>query len=287
MTRRELNPTPGRYWHGRWSAGTIEPNRRLYDFELVYFHAGKGRVITERGSYDFAPEQLLILPPNLVHCTVAVTAVERYCLHFDWYGDCLRHRSPEPPYVFCDDEADFRPELSAGAPDLSELSFPCFRQLEPGAATELRRLLRAFGESGSEWTAELRKRGLLLEILALSGAAATPETAVLRHNRTFLKAKSRIDAGFRQPGLSVSGLAAELGITANHLAKLFRAELGRSPSGYLQQQRLALAEQLLRSGAHTVREVAFLSGFEDPNYFSRLFRQRFGRTPSELLRSGD
>ena len=44
------------------------------------------------------------------------------------------------------------------------------------------------------------------------------------------------------------------------------------------------AEELLKSQFYTVREVCFLSGYNDESYFSREFKKRFGITPSEYMR---
>ena len=46
---------------------------------------------------------------------------------------------------------------------------------------------------------------------------------------------------------------------------------------------LFCAEELLQSGEFTVLEAALLTGFDDPGYFSRLFKKEFGIRPSEYL----
>lgn len=47
--------------------------------------------------------------------------------------------------------------------------------------------------------------------------------------------------------------------------------------------RMEGAMRLLLRGEHTVREVAFLSGFSDEKYFSRAFRKHYGKPPSSFL----
>jgi AraC-like DNA-binding protein len=42
-----------------------------------------------------------------------------------------------------------------------------------------------------------------------------------------------------------------------------------------------MAARLLRSGEHTVTEIAYSVGFRSPTYFSKCFREEFGTTPSE------
>lgn len=54
-----------------------------------------------------------------------------------------------------------------------------------------------------------------------------------------------------------------------------------SPNRYLQNLRLRAARQFLRSPYLTIKEVAYMSGFKDPNYFTRFFRQAEAMSPGE------
>jgi AraC-like DNA-binding protein len=47
--------------------------------------------------------------------------------------------------------------------------------------------------------------------------------------------------------------------------------------------RLKKAEMLLKQNRMTISEVAYEVGYNDPKYFSKLFRTQFGKTPSEYL----
>jgi AraC-like DNA-binding protein len=50
---------------------------------------------------------------------------------------------------------------------------------------------------------------------------------------------------------------------------------------YIRNYRLEKAEELLRNKAGTVSEIAYQVGFESLSYFSRMFLERFGKTPSD------
>ena len=78
---------------------------------------------------------------------------------------------------------------------------------------------------------------------------------------------------------TVDELARACGLSASHLAALFRRHLGCAPMAWLQQQRLELACRLLRNAYLSVAEVAVACGYQDANYFARLFRQRLGCSP--------
>jgi AraC-like DNA-binding protein len=79
--------------------------------------------------------------------------------------------------------------------------------------------------------------------------------------------------------LTVDDLARASGLSASHLAALFRRHLGCAPMAWLQQQRLELACRLLRNAYLSVAEVAAACGYQDANYFARLFRQAHGCSP--------
>lgn len=81
----------------------------------------------------------------------------------------------------------------------------------------------------------------------------------------------------------VDVLAAMIGVTPQHLGRLFRRALGQPPLEYLVRLRLNRALQLLVERPDLrIHEVGAAVGYPDPNYFTRLFRQREGRTPGQF-----
>lgn len=61
---------------------------------------------------------------------------------------------------------------------------------------------------------------------------------------------------------------------------VFKKDMGSSIIDYLLARRVAAAKQLLLEGSYSLSEIARLSGFEDSNYFSRVFKKRTGYTPT-------
>ena len=76
-------------------------------------------------------------------------------------------------------------------------------------------------------------------------------------------------------------LAEVSGLSARHLSRLFSENFRTSPRDYIIRTRLEYAAQLLRRESRSITGIAFDSGFQDSNYFSRKFRQFFGMTPTE------
>lgn len=81
--------------------------------------------------------------------------------------------------------------------------------------------------------------------------------------------------------LKVGQLHVACGISDTYFRSLFAARYGVSPKKYILDRRLIHAKQLLDSGeCSKVSDAARLSGFEDPLYFSRAFKARYGYPPS-------
>ncbi len=283
---KAINPDHGPVWHGSWKAGHIEPNRRIYDFELVWFRTGNGRIITECGTWHCVPGSAVIVPPGLIHCTAADSPVERWCIHFDWYGECRAHREAPEMWLYADSPSPFRAELCAHTPPESIIpSFPWFRRtVSERFQTLVRHHFRLCPENAADG---LERKGILLEILGEMLRPETEQTPELCRNRTFFRVKHRIDSACTDPALSIAALAEEARVTKNHLTRLFRRELGMSILDYIHLRRLEHAARLLADTPLTVREIAFSCGFNDPNYFIRLFRKRTGRTPGSRRRLKD
>lgn len=83
------------------------------------------------------------------------------------------------------------------------------------------------------------------------------------------------------PALKISALHSLCGISDTYFRRLFIARFGISPKQYVLRKRLQQAKAILEHGEYnTITQVAQLSGFDDPLYFSRLFRQTYGYPPS-------
>lgn len=80
--------------------------------------------------------------------------------------------------------------------------------------------------------------------------------------------------------LRVSDVASALSVDLAYLSKVFKADVGMTPSAYLAARRVELAKRLLRSPMR-VSEVAYQAGFSSISQFNRSFRQHVGLCPKE------
>jgi AraC-like DNA-binding protein/mannose-6-phosphate isomerase-like protein (cupin superfamily) len=81
--------------------------------------------------------------------------------------------------------------------------------------------------------------------------------------------------------ISSRDLASLLNLTQDYFARLFRSTYGVSPRSWLLRERMNRAAVLLSESTLNITEVAYAVGYADLFTFSRLFKQRHGRSPRE------
>ena len=96
-------------------------------------------------------------------------------------------------------------------------------------------------------------------------------------------AKRYINANLNRPDLSVSELARAVGLERSYLFRLFREGCGISVKEYIITKRLESACDMFRRGVTQVGVVAYSCGYENPLYFSGVFKKRYGVSPREYI----
>ena len=71
-------------------------------------------------------------------------------------------------------------------------------------------------------------------------------------------------------------------VTSSYLSRLFTEYLSTNFIDYINRFRLNKAIILLEEKKYSIKEVAYSVGYQDPNYFSRIFRRHMGISPSDL-----
>ncbi len=79
----------------------------------------------------------------------------------------------------------------------------------------------------------------------------------------------------------VETLAGAMALSTAQLNRKIKAVTGQTTVVFIQNVRMQMALQLLRQGEKNIGEVAYSIGFENPGYFSKVFKKHFGFTPSE------
>jgi AraC-like DNA-binding protein len=84
-----------------------------------------------------------------------------------------------------------------------------------------------------------------------------------------------------QHKLSIDDMAGQQKLSASHFSNLFKKKTGMAPIDYFINLKMQKACQFLYSGKIKIKEIAFELGYDDPYYFSRLFKRYMGISPEQ------
>lgn len=133
---------------------------------------------------------------------------------------------------------------------------------------------------------ETRANGLFLELLSfLARELKSDRKSGNRYSRILPALRDmEKNAGARR---SNEEYAKMCGLTPYYFIHLFKEVTGESPVKYISELNMRKAEYLLEDTNMGVADIARLTGFESPSYFTKRFKERFGKTPSEFRESGN
>jgi two-component system response regulator YesN len=100
-----------------------------------------------------------------------------------------------------------------------------------------------------------------------------------------VKALEYLREHYAEP-ITLNSAADTAQVSTAYLSRLFSEQLRTGFTDYLTELRIEKAEKLLRETRMNIKEVSFAAGFQDPNYFSKIFRKVTGMLPS-AFRGGE
>ncbi|MDO5980805.1 hybrid sensor histidine kinase/response regulator transcription factor [Flavivirga spongiicola] len=124
----------------------------------------------------------------------------------------------------------------------------------------------------------LHKRFLSEDIMPIS------ELAKNKTDQEFLqKLGQLIEKHIDSDALKADFVSQELGMSHSVIYKKLKSLTNLSLIEYVRDYKLKTAKQLLIQKGYTVADACYYVGYSDRKYFSKLFKQRFGKTPSSFL----
>jgi two-component system, response regulator YesN len=127
----------------------------------------------------------------------------------------------------------------------------------------------------------------------LKGAAVKQLTHIVQHvqawrnsqaNGKLSKAKEYIAKYYHRP-LTLEEVAEYVELSPYYFSKLFKDRFGVTFIDYLTEIRIEKAKQEMMDHSKSLKEICFLVGYNDPNYFSRVFKKQTGLSPTEYRKS--
>ncbi len=125
-----------------------------------------------------------------------------------------------------------------------------------------------------------RARNALVEMCACMRRYVT-EQRESAAKRLVAEAQQFIGEQYMNPRLSVDRLCEHLHVSASYFSTIFKQETGQSYVQYLTDTRMLQAARLLKETDEKTYVIAAKVGYEEPNYFSYVFKKHFGTSPSK------
>ena len=262
----------GLYHLTEGSSRYVMPYHWHMDCELVTVESGTLPISVDNLRFDLHAGDALLIPPGAVHGSERPSG-SYHCVVFDL------------PLLFAPDSPNLEAiqhyfDASGNAPLLVAANTP--------ESDFVQGIFRA-AERPSREVALPAVCGNLLCLFAAAneeiGKGRLP-TAGFSHAQTDkVKAVILFIRKNYQSKLTLTELAAGVGLNKEYLCRLFKSVIGKPPVRYLIEYRIKCSEKILLSPTGTVTDAALASGFDDIGYYIRQFSEIHGVTPLQFRRA--
>lgn len=260
-------------------AAPREGSKMYFGFYTIFLKDVKcGDLHYGRHTYDYQEGTLVFLAPGQVaglNSNGEIYQPKGYALVFDAdyiHGTSLGRHIQE--YTFFSYQSNEALHLSERE---RKIVLDCFSkiqyELEHGIDKHSKKLIVDNIELFLNYCARFYDRQFITRDIAHQGILERFEALL---NEYFETDKAQIN------GLpSVAYCANELHLSAGYFGDLIKKETGRSAQDYIQSKVIDMAKEKIFDHSKSVNQVAFELGFKYPQHFTRLFKQRVGRSPNE------
>lgn len=226
---------------------TFGVNRHAHDsWELIYCTGGSGRLVFDDRTLLYEENDVIIIPPDTPHVNESDTGFTN--IHINMLDPTL---SAKVPTLMHADGNGFL---------LDAFSAAFFYYSDPAQNSTV---LSAYGDL------------ICCHLMASQSAPA--------RSKVVEQIESAIIRNYPDCNFELDEFLRSLPFSDDYLRKMFKRETGVTPHRYLSDKRLEIAASCLSSthaGGQNITEVAHLCGFREPLYFSRMFKKKYGVSPS-------
>ena len=230
---------------GEFSLENLYPAQAHETWEIILLLEGTGVCRIEGTDYPFEPGSIFLIPPGVMHQNIPDTSFRDICMLIT-----------EP----------FIPGIA------TPLTLHDDRHGTMRALLEIQR--RTFSEKRVNYVNICDSIQQAIQHLLISWSRQPQPNEYL----DWLVEQMRLNIG--NCDFSVTEAIEKIPLTSNYTRKQFRAIFGCAPVTYMNQLRIDEAKKALMAGSLPIGEIALKNGFEDTKYFTRLFKQDTGMSPS-------
>lgn len=220
------------------------PHSHSY-WEILYYIQGEGYLYTPQKNYDFAPGTIIIVPPGVLHGSVSKSIFKNICIGGDF------------DHLFTFDEVRYIPQSTEEARTLAAMIY----NNRGYSDSYLSSLCQAYCHC-------------LLKNMNHPSRLATMINAIVKE----------ITDNALDPDFDLSNVFSHQNYARDYIRNEFKTATGKTPTEFLIGIRMQHAVFLLNIYKHSISisEVAEKCGYNDPIYFSRLFKRYTGKSPRQF-----
>lgn len=239
--------------------------------KLVFFRSGAGRYLVEGRSYVLRPNDIILVQRGAIH-KAQISPEETYERVILYISPAFLERLSTE-----DSRLDYC--FSAAAREKSFVLRPDYSRRERmnQILTNLEHTTRGEGY-GQDLLAQALLMQLLVELARGVGAEHYQYAVAENSGEKVTEILEYLHDHLTEP-ISIDSLAEHFYLSKYYMMRLFRARTGFTIHAYLTDQRLHLAQELIRQGA-IATEACYRCGYGDYSAFSRAYKKRFGESPA-------
>ena len=245
---------------------------------LVYVIGGSATFRYSDRSYEVKTGDWLLIPRDTFYTADTEDFCDYYYFHFTADITCCGETLPENKngwgYGYSCEPVEKAAEFSSSCCLTDLVHFPEHSTVMLPLCVKLHdRLYRLQPEA--EYDFQLIFGQILLELSKLLRNSATSSSAFLVNRIAYYIHENVSEA------VTLTDLAEHFGLSKSYILKLFRQNFNTTVTVYINNVKLDHAAQLLITSMMNINEISEFLGYSDPAYFSRLFKRRFGVSPSK------
>lgn len=243
-----VNVVIERLAYNGWSV----PERIINDHEIVLILGGNGKAkITDR-IYDLHSGVLLYFKPGVVHSIDSSANSPLYFLasHFSLNNNI------ELPLMYVNNINNIY--------KAKDIFFKLYK-------------IWLNKNWGWQWQQNILLESLLFELLSDINRPVKSHANIKRLEIVV----SYISIHYKED-ITLEDLCSIVKLSKGYLSNIFKSEMGRSPLDYINQYRIDRTKELLINSSKKISDIALENGFNDPLYYTRLFKKNEGLCPTEF-----